>query len=132
MKTPPFLITLLLASGCASNPAGTKDSASNGVEIRDESSNEKTSPSGVRLRVVKKVAPDYPPAARKARLQGLVQVQLTIQPDGSVSDLFVVRSAHPVLDQLVLDALAQWKYEPYTPVNGKLEKLQLPMIFELP
>ena len=76
-----------------------------GVNVTDQASNSFTTPSGVVLTFLNRTAPDFPAAARLARLQGAVQVQFTIQADGTVSDLLIVRSADPVLDRLVLDAV---------------------------
>lgn len=101
------------------------------VSVKDKPANGSITPSGVYLEAVKRVDPAYPDEVRKAGLQGFVQVQFTILPDGSVSDLLVVRSANPILDRLALDAVSQWKFRPYTPIGGKLEMLQLPFTFAL-
>jgi protein TonB len=52
-----------------------------------------------------------------ARLQGLVIVEATIARDGSVKDVRLLKSAHPLLDKAALDAVARWKYSPTT-LNG--------------
>jgi protein TonB len=62
------------------------------------------------------VAPEYPPIARKARVQGIVILEATIGPRGNVTDVKVLRSI-PLLDQAAIDAVKQWVYEP-TLVNG--------------
>jgi TonB family protein len=60
--------------------------------------------------------PAYPPIAQAARVQGVVILEITIAPDGSVTDAKVLRSI-PLLDQAALDCVKQWKYEP-TQING--------------
>jgi protein TonB len=67
-------------------------------------------------RKVHSVAPEYPPIARKARVQGIVILEATIGPRGNVTDVKVLRSI-PLLDQAAIDAVKQWVYEP-TLVNG--------------
>lgn len=120
MKLHVVLLGVLLLAGCASH-----------VHIVDLTGDGRRTPSGAELRFLRKVPPEYPPEVRKAGLQGHVQVQFIVQADGSISDLQIVRSANPVLDRLVLDAIAQWKFHPYTPREGKLEKVQFPITFEL-
>ena len=64
-----------------------------------------------------KVEPQYPPAARSARIQGAVVLKATIGKDGRVNDLQVV-SGHPMLAQAALSAVKQWRYKPYY-LNGE-------------
>ncbi len=63
------------------------------------------------------VKPVYPPIAIAARVQGVVIIEATIDPDGKVSHARVLRSI-PLLDQAALDAVRQWEYTP-TRVNGE-------------
>lgn len=65
---------------------------------------------------IKDVTPEYPPVAKSARVGGLVQIQATIGPDGTVRDAEVTKSV-PLLDQAALDAVKQWEYRP-TMVRG--------------
>lgn len=59
----------------------------------------------------------YPEAARSAGVQGVVLIDVTIAPDGKVSDARVLRSI-PLLDQAALDAVRQWEFTP-TLRNGQ-------------
>jgi periplasmic protein TonB len=65
---------------------------------------------------VKKVNPVYPAIAQSARVQGVVIIEATIGPQGTVQDAKVLRSI-PLLDQAALDAVKQWVYTP-TLLNG--------------
>jgi len=49
-------------------------------------------------------------------VQGIVIIEATIGPNGSVQDARVLRSI-PLLDQSALDAVRQWQYTP-TLLNG--------------
>jgi TonB family protein len=66
--------------------------------------------------LIRKVTPVYPADAKSARIQGTVQLNATIAPDGTVQDLQVT-SGHPLLAQAALDAVRQWVYRP-TLLNG--------------
>lgn len=65
---------------------------------------------------VSKVQPTYPSDARAARIQGSVVMNAVIDRSGNVQNLTVV-SGHPLLAQAALDAVRQWKYQPYL-LNG--------------
>ena len=66
---------------------------------------------------IRDVAPLYPAIARSARIDGTVQLEATVGPDGKVVDTRVLQSV-PMLDQAAIDAVQQWQYEPATQ-NGK-------------
>jgi len=63
------------------------------------------------------VRPVYPQEARDARVQGIVILEITIDPQGEVSDAHVLRSV-PMLDEPALDAVQQWRFTP-TVLNGQ-------------
>jgi TonB family protein len=67
-------------------------------------------------RKVRHVAPEYPPLALAARVQGTVLVDCVIDEDGHVSSLTVLKS-HPLLEAAAVDAVRQWRYLP-TLLNG--------------
>jgi TonB family protein len=142
-----MILSLMLVTGCRTSigdvkiidrsgsggvtPSGIEsNTGSSDVRVIDHSGGKVTA-SGIEIILVKKVMPSYPADAKNAGLQGVVKVQFIVRPDGSVSDLIVVQSAHPVLDQLVLDAVAQWKFEPYSPRLRKLVKAQVPVEFSI-
>jgi protein TonB len=65
---------------------------------------------------VKDQNPVYPPIAQSARVQGVVILEATIGPNGSVQDVRVLRSI-PLLDAAAIEAVRQWQYTP-TLLNG--------------
>jgi periplasmic protein TonB len=62
--------------------------------------------------VIKRAQPKYPPAALAAHVQGAVQIEATINKEGSVVNLKVL-SGDPVLARAALEAVRQWRYKPY-------------------
>jgi TonB family protein len=68
-------------------------------------------------KIIKKVEPVYPEAARKAGVEGTILLEAKTDGQGDVVAVRVLKSI-PELDQAASDALKQWKYEPYI-VDGK-------------
>jgi periplasmic protein TonB len=67
--------------------------------------------------LIRDVAPQYPPEAGRARLEGMVVLMAVIDKDGSVKDVRV-ESGLPILAQAAIDAVKQWRYKPYL-VDGE-------------
>ena len=67
----------------------------------------------------------YPPDARKERISGVVEMQLTIAEDGSVHSPRVL-SGDPLLGAGLAEQISKWVYQPLR-VNGK----PVPMTTEL-
>jgi protein TonB len=66
---------------------------------------------------VKNVLPVYPPAARSARVEGVVILEATIGTDGKVKDVKVVKSVK-LLDDAAVSAVRECVFKP-TLVNGQ-------------
>ncbi|HVO09891.1 MAG TPA: TonB family protein [Vicinamibacteria bacterium] len=62
------------------------------------------------------VTAEYPPLAARARLQGTVVIEATIDPSGHVANATVLRGV-PMLDEAALAAVRKWVYTP-TLLNG--------------
>jgi len=69
------------------------------------------------VNLIHKVTPVYPPAAKQARIQGVVRFTVNIGKDGTVQDVQVV-SGHPLLVESAQSAVWQWQYKP-TLLNGE-------------
>jgi periplasmic protein TonB len=61
--------------------------------------------------------PQYPSAAKKSGVQGVVVVEATVTSEGSVDKVKVV-SGSPLLADAAAQAVSHWKYEP-TYLNGQ-------------
>ncbi|MCP5046220.1 MAG: TonB family protein [bacterium] len=73
-------------------------------------------------KLIKKVQPKYPEEALKKKIQGLVILDVTTDKNGNVADLLVLRGV-PVLNEAVVEAVKQWKYEPFIK-DGKATPLR--------
>jgi len=62
--------------------------------------------------LIKRVQPKYPPAALAVRAQGAVQIEATINKEGNVTNLKVLKG-DPVLARAAVEAVRQWRYKPY-------------------
>ena len=72
----------------------------------------RVSPETMERRIVKKMEPVYPEAARTKGTAGLVVLDAVIAPDGSVKQLRPV-SGSDLLVQSATEAVQSWKFEPY-------------------
>jgi len=66
--------------------------------------------------LVQKTPPDYPRAAKDARVQGAVILEAQVGPDGRVQSVKVLRSV-AMLDDAAVNAVKTWRYKPLT-LNG--------------
>jgi TonB family protein len=103
MSTPSANLARLATAGLAASPR---------LEAREVtgSSGPKASFS---LQPVKIVKPEYPDRARLWHIEGEVQVELTIDRNGSVRRVHAI-SGNATLAQAAEEAARQWKYAPYT------------------
>jgi TonB family protein len=70
----------------------------------------------------RRVAPEYPEAAKQARVEGLVMLNVRIDEKGRVEAAEVIRSI-PLLDAAAVEAVRQWRYQPFM-VGGKARKAE--------
>jgi protein TonB len=75
----------------------------------------------------------YAELARRARLQGVVIVEATIDTQGKVVDAHILKGMPMGLDRAALDAVEKWKFKPAT-LRGKPVKVfyTLTVNFKLP
>jgi TonB family protein len=68
-------------------------------------------------RLVHRVAPEYPAAAKAKHIQGRVVMDIQVLNDGGVGNVEVVYG-NPLLTEAAVNAVRQWKYQPYL-VDGR-------------
>lgn len=95
---------LIVAVSClamyAAAPAGQSSTGASSAPAND-----------IYRRAKVKVQPEYPDLARKMELAGVVKIEVTVAPNGSVKSARVV-GGHPVLAGAALDAARKWRFEP--------------------
>lgn len=81
-------------------------------------------------RLLRRVEPQYTADAMRAKVQGTVEIECIVQPNGTCSNIEVVRSLDPIfgLDQEAIKAVQQWRFVP-----GRRQGQEVPvrMTFEL-
>ena len=63
-------------------------------------------------RLLERVNPVYPEEARKNGMQGVVILNVRSDEEGRVAQIEVLKSI-PGLDQAAIEAVKQWRYEPF-------------------
>jgi TonB family protein len=64
----------------------------------------------IERKIKTRVSPMYPDIARKMNLAGVVKLELTVAPNGSVKETKVI-GGHPILVSAAVDAVKKWKFE---------------------
>jgi len=67
--------------------------------------------------LIHKVSPEYPAAARSARIQGSVVMNAIIGTDGTIQQLQLIKG-NPLLVNAAMEAVKKWQYRPYL-LDGK-------------
>lgn len=96
-----------------------------GMTLGDTAQHPASKPDQIRVpgdvqqgKIITKVTPVYPPSAKAAGIQGLVQLEATLSAEGVPVDVRVVSSPSDDLSQSALEAVRQWRYTP-TLLNGE-------------
>jgi TonB family protein len=80
----------------------------------------------------RQVSPVYPPALKRAGVEGTVMVAFVVQANGEVRDVRAVRSTDPLLAQAAVNAIKGWKFAPATKDGGAVATAtELPVKFRL-
>jgi protein TonB len=74
-----------------------------------------------------KPQPEYPAMAQQLKIEGRVDLEVTISPAGSVDDVKIV-SGNPVLTGAATNAVKRWRFEPFA-ADGKPVKAVVLMSF---
>jgi outer membrane biosynthesis protein TonB len=71
-----------------------------------------SSENNARRRLVRQVLPTYPPSLLKHRITGVTVAEVFIEPRGSVKEIHILQSPHPMISIAVVDALGHWLFTP--------------------
>jgi protein TonB len=71
--------------------------------------------------IVSKENPTYPPIARQMKMEGVVEVKVTISETGKVEESDTV-SGNPILAKAAVEAVRHWKFKPFKD-DGKTIKV---------
>lgn len=66
------------------------------------------------LGLVSRVDAKVPLVESMRNRSGIVMTQLRVEPDGSVGDVAILQKVQPDVDNAVVDAFKQWRFEPPT------------------
>jgi TonB family protein len=100
-------ILLLGVIFCALIPTAFPQARPSGVRVREDI---------MRTLLERRVDPIYPQAALKARVSGLVELQIRINKAGDIQYTQLI-NGDPALAPSAIEAVKQWHYKPYL-LNG--------------
>ncbi len=82
--------------------------------------------------LIKRIPPTYPTLALQLRVEGTVELEATVDKDGSISNIKVIKG-DAMLARAAVDAVKRWKYKPYY-LDGQPVQLQtqITINFKLP
>ncbi|MBN2413644.1 energy transducer TonB [candidate division KSB1 bacterium] len=63
-------------------------------------------------KILKQIIPPYPPDMQK---EAVVKIRITVLPDGSMGPMVPVQKGDPVLEEITMKALRQWRFNPLSP-----------------
>lgn len=75
--------------------------------------------------VIAKVPPVFPVMARQLKIEGVVELEVTLTENGQVDSVNII-SGNPVLTRPAADALKKWKFAPQTE-DGKPSRALAPI-----
>lgn len=87
----------------------------------------------VKLIPLQTPSPVYPYELRLMGFTGKTQVKFTVNSDGSVSDIKVIKSSHLLLSRASRRAIRDWRFKPWSVTADQPSKIHVvaPMIFSL-
>lgn len=83
-------------------------------------------------RTLFQAAPEYPPIPKQEGLNGEVVVNFTVDENGEVHDVRVVRSSHADFEAPTIRAVSKWRFEPGRKNGKKVRfRMSVPVAFSL-
>ena len=78
--------------------------------------------------LVTKIQPEYPPMARQLRVQGTVELEISVAETGEVAKVDIV-SGNPILTNPAVQAVKRWKFRPFME-DGKAIRVLAPVTLD--
>lgn len=75
-------------------------------------------------------SPPYPEAARAERRRGQLYLSVVVNPDGSVTDVRIVRPLDELLDRSALETVRTWRFK--VSPEGKATSFSVTLSFRIP
>ena len=100
-----FLVLALLLTSTPSWTAEIGGRDKTGAEVR-------VSSCLIPARIIKSVRPKYSPAAKEAKIEGPVVLQVIVGKNGRAKEIHTL-SGHPLLAEAAERAVRQWRFRPY-------------------
>ncbi len=110
----PYFLSLGLPKQVLPEPAGFDVGGAGGISIEElergaiQAIGETKPPE-----LINQVAPIYPELARTARVEGVVILNVRTDEDGRVDQVNVANSRDPHLARAAIEAVKQWRYQPF-------------------
>jgi len=102
------------------------------VILPDVPGPEKTIPADRAPRLIGEIVLEYPAAARRAGLAGVVLLRLSIDEAGRVSDAAVIQTPHKLLSKAAMKSIEGIRFEPALRQGVAVAAdVKLPLRFEL-
>ena len=85
-------------------------------------------------KIIKRVEPDYPDGAVRARMEGTVRLRVSINERGEVTNVKIIGGGDRLLQLSAAKAVYKWQYSAYTDANGQAIPVitEVNVIFKLP
>jgi TonB family protein len=80
-------------------------------------------------RVISRREPEYTDEARRAKLEGKVELWVTVGADGRTREIEVIRGLGAGLDEKAIEAVKQWRFQPATHQGNPVDAI---IVVEVP
>jgi len=115
----PYFLSLGIPKQVLAEPAGIVVGGAGGISIEDLERGAIKAVGETKPPVlINKVDPVYPELARRARVEGVVILNVRTDEDGRVDQVKVANSKDPFLARAAIEAVKQWRYQPFS-LRGK-------------
>lgn len=110
----PYFLSLGIAKQVLAEPEGIVVGGAGGISIEElERGAIKAVGETKPPKLLNKVEPIYPELAKRARVEGVVILNVRTDEDGRVDQVKVANSMDPHLTRAAIEAVKKWRYEPF-------------------